>query len=52
MEGGSKIEKLSQEHLKEVHGGGLSFWVVGGLVALGAFLVGVFEGIARPEKCG
>ncbi len=52
MEGGIIIEKISNENLKQIQGGGLSFWVIGGLVALGTFLVGVFDGIARPEKCG
>ncbi len=53
MEGGIIIETISQNDLREIHGGGgLSFWVIGGLIALGAFVVGVFEGIANPEKCG
>ncbi len=52
MEGGNIIKKLSNESLEEIKGGGVSFWVVGGIIALGAFLVGVFEGITNPEKCG
>ena len=52
MEGGIIIERISQKDLREIHGGGISFWVVGGLIALGAFIVGVFEGFTNPEKCG
>jgi len=53
MEGGSIIETISQNDLRGIHGGGgLSFWIIGGLIAFGAFIVGVFEGIANPEKCG
>lgn len=52
MEGGNTIKKLREKELEEIKGGGVSFWVVGGIIALGAFLVGVFEGITNPEKCG
>lgn len=52
MEGGIIIQKLSKDKLEKINGGGISFWTVAGIVALGAFLVGVFDGIARPEKCG
>lgn len=52
MEGGGIIQKLSEEKLEKVHGGGISFWTIAGIVALGTFIIGVFDGIARPEKCG
>ncbi len=52
MEGGFVIQKLSKDELEKINGGGLSFWTVAGVIALGTFLVGVFDGIVRPEKCG
>lgn len=52
MEGGTIIQQLSKEKLEKINGGGITFWTVAGIVALGTFIIGVFDGIARPEKCG
>lgn len=52
MEGGVVMREIPKEQLKKVEGGGIGFWGVCGLIALGAFLIGVFDGIARPVECG
>lgn len=44
------MKKLKDEDLKKVNGG-ISAWAVAGIGALVVFLAGVFDGIARPEKC-
>lgn len=45
------MKKMEEQELKQVEGGGLSALGIAGLIALGAFLVGVFDGIARPLGC-
>ena len=44
------MKNLNMEELKELKGG-ISGWAIAGLIALGVFAVGVFDGIARPFKC-
>lgn len=42
---------LKNEELKKVYGGGMSFGFIAGLVGLGAFLIGVLDGVMRPLSC-
>lgn len=44
------MKKLNEKQLKEVKGG-ISFWGVAGIIAGAIFIIGVFDGIARPLKC-
>lgn len=44
------MQKISNKELKEINGG-IGAWGVAGLIALGIFIVGVFDGIARPLRC-
>ena len=44
------MNRLSDVSLKEVKGG-FGFWSFAGIIALGIFIVGIIDGIARPAKC-
>lgn len=39
---------LKLEELKEIKGGGMSVGLIASLVGLGAFLIGILDGIMRP----
>ena len=43
--------KLNTIELQEIKGGGVGFGLFAGLVGLGAFLIGVLDGIMRPLPC-
>lgn len=45
------MKKLSSKELKEIKAGGLSGWAIAGIIAGVTFVVGIFDGIARPFKC-
>lgn len=51
MGGENEMKKMEEQELKQVEGGGIGTWGVIGIIALGAFLVGLFDGIARPIGC-
>ena len=42
---------LSKNELFAITGGAISWGIVGIIVTAVSFLVGVFDGIARPFKC-
>ena len=44
------MKKLRKEELEELKGG-ISFWGVAGIISAAIFIIGVFDGIARPIKC-
>ena len=46
-----KIMILKLEELKEIKGGGMSVGFIASLVGLGAFLIGILDGIMRPLAC-
>lgn len=48
---GGKMKKLKTNELKEVKAGALSGWAIAGIIAGITFVVGIFDGIARPFKC-
>ena len=45
------MKKLKKEELKNVKAGALSGWAIAGVIAGITFIVGIFDGIARPFKC-
>jgi len=44
------MQKLNNQELDKLKGG-IGGWAIAGIIALGIFIVGVFDGIARPVKC-
>lgn len=42
------MNKLGNDELKKVNGGGLGLWALGASVV---FLIGVVDGYIRPLKC-
>lgn len=42
--------RLNNQELKNIRGG-FGFGIAAGIVAFAIFVVGVFDGIARPLKC-
>ena len=44
------MQKLENKELMNIKGG-ISGWAIAGIIAASIFVVGVFDGIARPLKC-
>ena len=44
------MQKLNDIELRKIEGG-ISGWLVAGIIAGSIFIVGMFDGIARPLKC-
>ena len=44
------MKKLNNHELENIKGG-ISGWLVAGIISSLVFAVGVFDGIARPFKC-
>ena len=44
------MKQLKDEELKKINGG-ISAWAVAGIGILVTFIAGIFDGIARPQKC-
>lgn len=44
------MKKLEKKELEEIKGG-LGFWGIAGIISAAIFIVGVFDGLARPLKC-
>lgn len=45
------MKQLSSRDLKKIKAGGISGWAIAGIIAGITFVVGIFDGIARPFKC-
>ena len=45
------MKKLNNKQLEEIKGGGISAWGIAGIIAGAIFIIGIFDGIARPLKC-
>lgn len=45
------MERLKEQELETIQGGGLTLWGVGGIIAAAIFIVGIFDGLARPLSC-
>ena len=44
------MQKLNSQELKSIKGG-FGGWVIAGIIAAAIFVVGVFDGLTRPQKC-
>lgn len=45
------MNKINNEQLKNVKGGGVNWSLMAGIGALTSFLVGVIDGLINPKKC-
>ncbi len=45
------MERLKEQELETIQGGGLTLLGVGGIIAAAIFIVGFFDGLARPLSC-
>lgn len=45
------MEKINNEQLKRVKGGGVNWSLVAGVSAVASFLIGVIDGLINPKKC-
>lgn len=45
------MKKMNEMELKNSKGGAISAWGIAGIVAGAIFIIGLFDGIARPLKC-
>ncbi|MEG1351361.1 MAG: hypothetical protein RR359_02315 [Bacilli bacterium] len=45
------MKDLEKEQLEELEGGALSIWAIGGIIALGIFIIGIVDGFVRPLRC-
>ena len=45
------MNKLNNQELETIKGGGLSWAAIAGIVSGGIFLIGVLDGYLRPYKC-
>ncbi len=45
------MKALKEKELKQIKAGALSGWAIAGIIAGITFVVGIFDGIARPFKC-
>ena len=46
------MKNIKTEELENINGGELSMMAIIGIAALVVFLLGIFEGIVNPRKCG
>ena len=47
-----KIEKISDEKLEKINGGGSSaIWIGLAIAAVTVFISGIIDGIAHPKSC-
>lgn len=44
------MKKLNNKELENIKGG-IGFWGIAGIVSATIFIIGIFDGIARPLKC-
>lgn len=44
------MKEIKENELKEINGG-ISGWGFAGIIAVGALLIGVLNGIVHPQKC-
>lgn len=45
------MKELSNENIRKIEGGGLSFWGALGIVTGVIFAIGVVDGFVRPLSC-
>ncbi|MBR1416381.1 MAG: class IIb bacteriocin, lactobin A/cerein 7B family [Bacilli bacterium] len=42
---------MSNEELSNIKGGAFKWTIIGGIMAIGAFVAGIIDGYLRPYKC-
>ena len=45
------MNKVSNENLKEVKGGGINWGLAAGIGAVVSFVIGFVDGLINPKKC-
>lgn len=45
------MERIRNEELKKVKGGGVNWSLMAGLGAIASFFIGVIDGLVNPKKC-
>lgn len=45
------MNKINNEQLKNVKGGGVNWGLMSAIGALSSFLIGVIDGLINPKKC-
>ena len=45
------MNRITNEKLKEVTGGGVNWGLAAGIGAVASFLIGVIDGLINPKKC-
>ena len=45
------MNKLNNDTLKKVKGGGVNWSLVAGIGAAASFLIGIIDGLINPKKC-
>lgn len=45
------MNKMNNEQLKFVKGGGVNWGMMAAIGAFGSFLIGVIDGLINPKKC-
>ena len=45
------MNKMTNEEMKNVKGGGINWTLMAGIGAFTSFLVGIIDGMINPKKC-
>jgi len=45
------MNKINNEKLKKVTGGGINWGMTAGIGAIASFIIGVIDGLLNPKKC-
>ncbi len=45
------MNKLNNESLKKINGGGINLGLVAGIGAFASFIIGMIDGLINPKKC-
>jgi len=45
------MNKINNEQLKNVRGGGINWGLMAAIGAIGSFFIGVIDGLINPKKC-
>ena len=45
------MEKMNNDKMKKIKGGGINWGLMAGIGAITSFLVGIIDGLMNPKKC-
>ena len=45
------MNKMTNEEMKNIKGGGINWTLMAGIGAFASFLVGIIDGMINPKKC-